>query len=80
MARKRYSAEEVVNKPRQAEVELSKGSTVARACKAIGATGPCVLQVASRARRLEDGPGEAFQAARAGEHAAEEARRGPVAG
>jgi putative transposase len=38
MARKRYSAEEIVNKLRQAEVELSKGSTVAQACKQIGVT------------------------------------------
>ena len=36
MARKRHSAEEIVNMPRQAEVELSKGSTVAQMCKQIG--------------------------------------------
>lgn len=38
MARKRYSADEIVNKLRQAEVELSKGSTVAQMCKQIGVT------------------------------------------
>ncbi len=38
MPRKRYSAEEIVNKLRQAEVELAKGQTVAHACKQIGIT------------------------------------------
>jgi len=38
MARKRYSAEEVVNKLREAEVLIAKGSTVAQACKSIGVT------------------------------------------
>ena len=39
MARqKRHSAEEIVNRLRQADVELSKGSTIAQACKAIGVT------------------------------------------
>lgn len=35
MARK-HSAEEIVNKPRQADVELSKGNTIAGVCKLIG--------------------------------------------
>jgi putative transposase len=38
MGRKRFSAEEIVNKLRQADVELSRGSTVAQACKQIGVT------------------------------------------
>ena len=38
MSRKRHTAEEIVNKLRQADVELSKGSTIALACKAIGVT------------------------------------------
>jgi transposase-like protein len=38
MPRKRYSAEEVVNKLRQAEVELAKGRTVAQVCKQLGVT------------------------------------------
>lgn len=36
MARKRYSAEEIVNLLRWAEVEISGGKTIAEACKAIG--------------------------------------------
>ena len=38
MGRKRFSAEEIVNKLRQADVELSRGVTVAQACKQIGVT------------------------------------------
>lgn len=38
MARKRYSAEEIVNKLREAEVLIAKGATVAQSCKQIGVT------------------------------------------
>ncbi|MCB1744391.1 MAG: transposase [Gammaproteobacteria bacterium] len=38
MARKRHSAEEIVNKLREAEVLLSGGATVAQACKQLGVT------------------------------------------
>jgi putative transposase len=38
MARKRHSAEEIVNKLRQTEVELGKGSTIASVCKLHGVT------------------------------------------
>ncbi|MEO0511799.1 MAG: IS3 family transposase [Planctomycetota bacterium] len=36
MGRKRHSAEEIVNKLRQAEVELGKGSTMPAVCKLLG--------------------------------------------
>ncbi len=39
MKRKRFKAEEIVNKLREADVVLSKGQTVAQACKQIGVTG-----------------------------------------
>jgi hypothetical protein len=39
MARqRRHTPEQIVNKLRQADVELSRGSTIAIACKAIGVT------------------------------------------
>jgi transposase-like protein len=38
MGRKRHTAEEVVNKLRQADVELAKGSTIAAMCKVLGIT------------------------------------------
>jgi putative transposase len=38
MSRKRYSAEEIVNRLRQADVELARGKTVSVVCKQIGIT------------------------------------------
>jgi len=38
MARKRHTPEEIIAKLRQAEIELSKGKSVAEAAKAIGVT------------------------------------------
>ncbi len=38
MGRKRHSAEEVIHKLRQADVELGKGNTVAGVCKLLGVT------------------------------------------
>lgn len=38
MARKRHSAEEIVNKLREAEVLIVNGTTVAQVCKQIGVT------------------------------------------
>jgi putative transposase len=35
MARKRHSAEQIIQKLREAEIALSQGKTVAQACKAI---------------------------------------------
>ncbi len=38
MSRKRFSAEEIVNKLRAADVALAKGATVAQACKQLEIT------------------------------------------
>ena len=57
MNRKRFKAEEIVNKLREADVHLSKGQTVAQACKKIGVTGftyyrcPCDPSFASASHR-----------------------------
>lgn len=40
MSRKRHSAEEIVNKLRQADVELGRGKPVAEACRLLGVTEP----------------------------------------
>ena len=40
MARKRHSAEEIVNKLRQADVELGRGKSVIDVCKLLGVTEP----------------------------------------
>jgi len=38
MARKRYSAEEIVNKLREAEAHLAQGMTVKQMCRQVGIT------------------------------------------
>ena len=38
MARKRFGAEQIIPKLREAEVELAKGRTVGQACKKLGVT------------------------------------------
>ena len=38
MARKRFSAEEIIQKLREAEVPLSQGNTIPEACRKIGVT------------------------------------------
>lgn len=38
MSRKRFSAEEIVNKLRQADVLISQGQTITQSCKQIGVT------------------------------------------
>jgi putative transposase len=38
MAKKTFSAEDIINKLREAEVMISQGKTVAEVCKAIGVT------------------------------------------
>lgn len=40
MGRKRHSAEEIVNKLRQAEVELGKGRSIAEVCKHLSTSEP----------------------------------------
>jgi putative transposase len=38
MARKRHTPEQIINKLRQAEVEIANGATIAQVCKKIGVT------------------------------------------
>ncbi len=57
MSRKRFSAEEIVNTLRQADVLFSQGQTVAQVCKQIVVTGSDVLPMAQGIRQSEDRPG-----------------------
>ncbi len=60
--KKRHTAEQIVNKLRQADVELSKGATIAQACKSIGVTDQTYYRwrreygglKVSQAKRLKD--------------------------
>jgi len=38
MARKRHTAEEIVNKHREADVEIAQGASIVQACRKIGVT------------------------------------------
>jgi len=38
MRRKRFTAEQIIGKLREAEVELAKGATVGQVCKKLGIT------------------------------------------
>jgi len=38
MVRKRHTSEQIINKLRQAEVEIANGATIAQVCKKIGVT------------------------------------------
>lgn len=69
MGRKRHSAEEVVNKLRQADVEFGKGTTIAGACKLLG-----VKEAAYFRWRREYGGSKVDQAKRFKELEAENAR------
>ena len=48
MPRKRFVAEEIINKLREGEVRLARGETVALACKQLGVTGQ-TLELSLRA-------------------------------
>ena len=43
MARKRYSAEQIIGYLREAEVLLAKGSTIGMVCRKIGVTGKRII-------------------------------------
>lgn len=45
MSRKRHSAEEIVNKLRQADVELGRGRPVLEVCRLLGVTEPTYYRV-----------------------------------
>ena len=62
MSRKRHSAVEIVNKLRQADVELGRGKSVIEVCRVLGVTEPTYYRwrkeygglKADQARRLKD--------------------------
>jgi putative transposase len=57
MPGKRFKAEEIVNKLRQADVELARGSTVAAVCKLLGITDATYFRWRSGERPVHPGPG-----------------------
>ena len=71
MPRKRHTADQIIGKLREAEVELAGGHTIAQACRKIGvseqtlrlSSGQAVLSVAPGVRESENRPGEEAEAA-----------------
>ena len=80
MARKRFTAEQIIIKLREGEVSQSQGKTVGQECKQIGGDRADRLPVEEGVRGSEDGSGQASEVAGEGEWPAEEAGGGPVAG
>ena len=54
MSRKCHTTEQIVNKVRQADVELAKGQTIASACKLIGITGQTYCRWGREERNIAD--------------------------
>ena len=80
MARKRFTAEQIILKLREAEVAQSQGKTVVQVCKLIGGDRSDLLPVEEGVRGSEDGPSQTSQVAGEGECPTEEAGGGSVAG
>ena len=76
MPTKRHSAEQIVRKLREAEVELARGATVKDACRKLAITEHTYYRWRREYGGAEVEPGEASQAAREGERAAQEDRGG----
>ena len=57
MARRKHTAEQIINKLREAEVAISAGSTVAEVSRQIGVTQQTFYRWRHRVRGVEDRPG-----------------------
>ena len=80
MPTKRHSAEQIVRKLREAEVELARGATVKDACPQASNHRAHLLPVATRVRGAEGRPGQAAEATRERERPAQEDCGGKGAG
>ena len=78
MARKQFTAEQIIIKLRGAEVGLAQGQTVGQVLKQIGVTGQTYYRWRKESARAEDGPGQTVQNLKEGEYPVEEAGSGVV--
>ena len=67
MSRKGYTPEQIIQKLRQAEVELAKGATVGVVCQKIGVSEQTYYRWRTEYGGDAGGPGEAPEGAGAGE-------------
>ena len=63
MPRKRFTMEQIIHEPREAEVELAKGRTIAEVCKFIDVTDQIYYRWCKEIWRPQDGPSQAPEGA-----------------
>ena len=68
---KKFTAEQIIGKLREAEVELSRGKKVPETCREDRCDGADVLPLEEGVRRSADGPGQAAEGTREGELSSE---------
>ena len=73
MAGKRFRAEQIIMKLREAEVGLAQGQRVGQVSKQMGVSEADLLPVAQRVRRAAVGPGQEVEGIGEGEYPVEEA-------
>ena len=78
MARKRYTAEEIISQLRTVEIETAKGIGIVDACRTLGITEQTYVPVEERIRWLARGSGQTVEGLGTGECTAETARRGSL--
>ena len=78
MAGKRFRAEQIIMKLREAEVGLAQGQRVGQVSKQMGVSRADLLPVAQRVRRAPVGPGQEVEGVGEGEYPVEEAGGGSV--
>ena len=80
MARKWFTAEQIIMKLRGAEVDLAQGKTVGQVSKQIGVSEQTYYRRAEGVRRAADRPSQTVEDLREGECPVEEAATGSVLG
>ena len=63
MAKKRYTAEQIIHLLREVEIHTSEGKTIARAARQIGVTEQTYYRWRQGIRRTEQWPGKTFEGA-----------------
>ena len=80
MARKRYSAEQIIGYLREAEVLLAKGSTIGQVCRKIGVTEQTYYPLATRLWKFERGSSQAIEGSGKGKYSIEATCGGTISG
>jgi hypothetical protein len=73
---KKFTAEQIIGKLREAEVGLAQGKTVPEVVRKLGVTEQTYYRLEAGVRRAAYGPGEAAEGSREGERSVEAAPGG----